>query len=358
MVTDVTDLRCAHEAIRRSEQQMRAITENSPDLIIRLDCAGRLMFANRALLDYLLMNDRNVQGMSVDGLWQDDRVRGQWRDAFGLLMNGRSREDIVFEEESCGVNRVFQAYLVAERVDANVVSVLAVIRDITEMRQAEQLLRESRDRLRLLAAEYEMVLEAEKRHIARELHDETGQILSALRLNMGMLGVKNSVTLAARLEKMAYLLDRATASIRQVVTNLRPAVIDMGLVPALEWLCDDCSRLFPAITYSFDVQGELPEFNENAIILVFRMAQEALNNATRHAQASRISVCLTGDANGWQLIVEDDGSGFDVPGRSRDRECFGLLGLRERALAVGGDLDILSQSGAGTRVILAVTTGR
>lgn len=357
MVSDITALKNADKTIRRSEQKLRAITENSPDLILRLDRCGRVMFANRAMVNYLGWNARDIPGASMNAIWRDEATRTQWRDAFARLMAGNVREDIVFEVNAGGVSRCFQAYMVTESEGAAVVSVLAVIRDISSLRQAEQLLRESRDHLRLLAAEYEIMLEAEKRYIARELHDDTGQILSALRMNIGMLCAEADFKAPvhhARAGKMTDLLDRATASIRHVVAHLRPAVIDMGLIPALEWLCEDFAKLFPAISYSFNAQGHAPGLNENLTMLVFRMAQEALTNATKHARATEISVSLENDARCWRLIIMDNGTGFDVLDRGQDQKCFGLLGLRERALALGGELDISSLIGAGTRVMLLV----
>ena len=212
--------------------------------------------------------------------------------------------------------------------------------------------------LRLLSAGSEARLATERKQIAAELHDELGQLLTALRIKISLLEMdygKSVPGLIEQTEKMLGLLDRAVTSMRGVVTHLRPVALDMGLVPALEWLRDDFVRMFH-IPCELVCSENIPELNELQLMTVFRIAQELLTNIAKHANASMVHIRLTSDAYALQLSVQDNGVGF-LPETSRVVQCFGLLGMRERLLALDGELLIDSALGKGCRVTLNIPIG-
>lgn len=228
---------------------------------------------------------------------------------------------------------------------------LAVVRDMSERQKAAQALHESRQRLRELAAQTEATREEERKHIAREVHDELGQVLTALRMELSFLGMRDGSAnpdLADKLLDMKGLVDRAIQGVRDVVVNLRPTALDMGLVPAIEWLCREFTQR-TAVPCVLSVHQQGIELDEARAIVVFRIVQESLTNIGRYAAATRVDVTLDRCDNELRVLVRDNGCGFD-PASASQKKSFGLLGMRERAMALGGQLDISSAAGAGTMI--------
>ena len=226
---------------------------------------------------------------------------------------------------------------------------MAVVRDVSERQKAQQELGESRQRLRELAAQNEARREAERKHIAREVHDELGQVLTALRMDMSLLGMRFGALdpgLTDKLLDMKALVDRAIQGVRNVAVNLRPTALDMGLVPAIEWLCSEFTKR-TSVRCGLHKQEENLSLDETRNVVVFRIAQESLTNIARYAQASRVDVTLARRGPQLWMEVRDNGRGFDLEAAAR-KKSFGLLGMRERAIALGGQVHITSAPGQGT----------
>ncbi|HUW36333.1 MAG TPA: PAS domain-containing protein [Rhodocyclaceae bacterium] len=224
--------------------------------------------------------------------------------------------------------------------------------DITERKRDELALLNSRQQLRAMAAHHEGLLEEERKHIAREVHDELGQLLTALKMDISLLRLRfgGDPALQRKAEDMRLLVDRTLDVVRHVASNLRPAALDHGIVPAIEWLAEDFSHRWE-MSCEVAVQGKDIALDDTQATAVFRVVQESLTNVARHAQASGVVITLSGDDSGLQLRVQDNGLGFD-PAVVRRAHGFGLLGMRERVLALGGSLKIDSASGKGTGVVI------
>jgi len=232
---------------------------------------------------------------------------------------------------------------------------MAVVRDVTERHRAELELRESRQRLRELVAQNEAIREGERKHIAREIHDELGQVLTALRMDLSLLEMRFGAldpALADKTQSMKGLIDRAIQGVRNAAGNLRPSALDMGLIPAIEWLGTEFTSR-TAIPCVVEVQQQDIELDETRSVVVFRIVQESLTNIGRYAQASRVDITLGRRADALWLRVRDDGLGFDLAAASQ-RRSFGLLGMRERAIALGGRVDITSTPGQGTTIEVSI----
>jgi PAS domain S-box-containing protein len=231
---------------------------------------------------------------------------------------------------------------------------ISLVRDITARKQVERDLEESRAQLRGLAAHLEEAREQERRRIAREVHDELGQILTALQLNVAALAYKaasDSPTLCELSQETAMLTDQALAVVRNVALSLRPVVLDMGIAAALEWQV----RRFASqtgIRCDKHVRGNDIQLYEAHAIALFRIVQEALTNVARHAKAERVDVSLDMDGIDYVLKVRDNGMGFDTGASKADS--FGLIGIRERALMLGGTVFINSDSGEGTEMMVRI----
>jgi signal transduction histidine kinase len=239
-------------------------------------------------------------------------------------------------------------------VDGTWLAIEGVARDITERRSAEEEVRAGRERLKALSRQLLEAQEAERRHIARELHDEVGQALTILKMNLQALQRSPGTPASAQLQEESIgLVERALQQVRTLSLDLRPSMLDdLGLVAALRWYTDrQAQRGGLAVEFDADpLDSRLPAQLETAC---FRVAQEALVNVLRHAQAGRVKVELRLRDSELHLLVGDDGVGFDVRAaqeRAARGASLGLLGMQERAQLAGGRIDIASAPAAGTHI--------
>ena len=227
-----------------------------------------------------------------------------------------------------------------------------ILRDITAQLAAQEALRHSKDELQALGAAAHMTREQEKSRIARELHDELGQLLTMLQMDVAWCKERvadGDDVLAARLSRMEGLLGNSIAGTRRIAADLRPLMLDdLGLVPSLEWLAESFSQSSGVACTLAVGEGDLalPKAHASA---VFRIVQESLTNVARHARATRAEITLARDRDDLVVAVTDDGTGFS-PSAPRKPNSFGLFGLRERASLMGGEATITSAPGQGTRV--------
>ncbi len=239
---------------------------------------------------------------------------------------------------------------VAALPDHGHTTVQMVVADITRQRADATQREQSRQLLRRLSENVVEAREAERRRIARELHDELGQRLTALKMDLETYSATHAADAdAPRLSAMVALIDDTVASVRRIAADLRPMMLDdLGLSAAIEWLAAEAmSRLGIEVVVSLD---ELTApVGDRVAIALYRMVQEALTNVSRHASASRVEIALFQAGAELLLVVRDDGAGF--PEHALQREgSYGLLGMRERADMLGGRVEIDNPPGGGGRV--------
>lgn len=234
------------------------------------------------------------------------------------------------------------------------VKMVGTTQDITERKEIEQELLASRQELRDLAAHRESVREDERKRIAREVHDELGQLLTALKMDVSLLRMqfRDNPEVQSRADAMRDMVEKTVRVVRHVATNLRPAALNLGVAPALEWLAENFSqRTGIRCTLAFD--EECANFDDNIATAVFRIVQEALTNVSRHAKAHSVEISFVLSANVARLQIRDDGCGFE-PAAITNQASFGLLGIRERALMLGGEFNIDSAPGKGTVILVEI----
>jgi PAS domain S-box-containing protein len=227
---------------------------------------------------------------------------------------------------------------------------VAFVIDLTERKEAEHRLRESYEMLRELTSRRETAREEERRHIAREMHDELGQYLTALRMRASALRMQlgnDSPQLVEQTQALIALVDETMQVVRAVITSLRPPALDMGIAAALEWLAAEFNRNGRTVC-RLRVQGEHIPMSEDRAISLFRLVQEALTNVARHAAANQVIITLERTPKACLLEIRDDGQGFD-PLAAR-KKSFGLAGMKERVRMLGGQIDVVSSPGAGTAI--------
>lgn len=238
----------------------------------------------------------------------------------------------------------------------NVVAVAAIIRDITGRLRMEQALRDYTEQLRRLSRQLFEVQEAERRRVARELHDRVGQNVTALNLNLNMIRAElppdSLQKIGARLDDCETLLYSTGQLVRDVMADLRPPGLDqLGLVAALT---EHARQVAARSGLSVTVSGTepAPRLPPETEITLFRIAQEALMNVAKHARATEVAVILEADPDKVIMTVSDNGCGFDAAAHlSRASTSLGMVSMRERVEATGGRLRVESAPGRGTRVM-------
>lgn len=349
---DIDAQKRGEKALRISEQRFRSISENANIGIAATEKGGRAVYCNEAFCAMLGYEAEALKAMNfADFTFAEDLVREavlfeevlhHQRDKYRLEKRYVTRDGrIIWVDISVSTIR---------DDSGEIINFVGVANDITERKASAQALTDSRQQLRALAAHQEERLEGERKHIAREVHDDLGQLLTALKMNVSLLRLRfgENNALLDRAEEMRLLVDQTIHVVRQVASNLRPAALDLGLLPAIEWLADDFSARW-SIRCRLDVgDGDilLDELQSSA---VFRVVQESLTNVARYAGAGEVTISLHVSGQCLHLSVKDDGVGFDTVAIGKARG-FGLFGMRERMLAAGGTLRIESIPGKGTTV--------
>jgi len=229
--------------------------------------------------------------------------------------------------------------------------------------RAEEALRQSTADLHTLAMRLQAVREEERAVLSRELHDDFGQLLTALQLDLmstdSRLQSAEPVDLARlrdRIAGMVPLVERLIEQTQTICSALRPSVLDdLGLVAAIEWLVEDTSKR-TGMVCTLALPAEAVELDRDIALALFRIVQESLTNVVRHAQATRVEVRMHTIGNAWELEIQDNGQGFS-PGPRSGAKALGLLGMAERANAFGGTVTFLSEADQGVTVRVKMPNG-
>jgi PAS domain S-box-containing protein len=348
--------RIASQAVRSLESRVADFVESAMDAIITVDASQNIVLFNGAAESMFGCRREEVIGTPLASFIparlrsaHSDHVRrfgetgatsrrmGAQRIVTGLRRNGEEFPiDAAISQSSEGGARFYTV----------------ILRDVTQRVQAEAALRRSREELQNLSAAADVAREQEKNRIARELHDELGQALTMLQMDVAWCKQKlpaGEEALARRLDKMATMLGATIAATRRIASDLRPLLLDdLGLLPAVDWLVENFIQRtgVPCELTVSNPEMQPPAAHSTA---VFRVIQEALTNIAKHAQAQHVDVAIEERPTEIVVSIHDDGRGFS-PQDPRKPGSFGLVGLRERAYLVGGDASITSAPGHGTSI--------
>ena len=252
-------------------------------------------------------------------------------------------------------NHVFKLKI-GRDVRGNISFTRMMFEDITERVKMENEIKRSRQQLRELALHIQMVREQERRMIAREIHDELGQDLTALQLDLH--GLKKRMPaeipeLHAKADTMLHMIDNTNRSVQRISTYLRPALLDdLGLTAAIEWQLDEFAKR-TGITCKLDHHTGERELEEELVTAIFRIFQETLTNIARHSQATNTWVSLEEKEDMLLLEVRDNGRGI-TRGQVENSRSFGVIGMRERLYPWGGEVQFSGEPGKGTTVRVTV----
>jgi two-component system, NarL family, sensor histidine kinase UhpB len=340
---DVTERVAAEEALRKTQR-----------LLVEAERLGETGSWEQDLLTGEIVNSEENRRL----FFGDDRGKGERFEDYAeavhpadrdwvirrrtQLLAGEGRPDIEFRVvwPEGSVHDIFGLATVVRDAAGCAVRVYGTNADITRRKRAEDEVARRREELQVLSRKLIEAQEAERRAVARELHDDFGQVLTAIKLNLTDKERDQAETIA--------LVDGAIARVRDLAHNLRPSMLDdLGLSESLRWYVDREARRagLEAHLEIATIEGRLPPTIETTC---FRVTQEALTNVIRHARARRIEVELRSSPDGLRLEVRDDGGGFDPAAARGDSQ--GLLGMRERVALAGGELEVDSAPGRGTAV--------
>jgi len=233
--------------------------------------------------------------------------------------------------------------------------------DITKRKLAEAALRRSEEEIRALSQRLMSSSEEEKKHLAQDLHDEFGQVLTAFQLGVEMLrshSYRDEEDYQFHCARLLKMVDKLEIDLRHICDHLRPIMLeDVGLIETLRWHIKEFIQLDSSLKVLFQVVGDARPLPRDVEIACYRILQEALNNVVKHSGADEIDVKLEFTEDEIFLQVADNGQGFDesqLQRGERKSSAFGLLGMRERATAVGGQLQVDSQAGEGAKIAVVV----
>ena len=353
------------QALLVASERLASVVETAMDAIITMDESHTVVLFNKAAENVFGRKRDSVIGGKLDILLPERFRKNHFHHVarFGTTNTTNRRmgdQTVLLGLRANGEEFPIEASISQQGGPGHKLYTV-ILRDVTERVEYERALRHSREELRELAAVSQASREQERARVARELHDEVGGALTALKMDTAWILERidrSESVLANKLGTMQKMLDNTVAATRRMSSDLRPMMLDdLGLVPAVEWLVHEfeqrtgvaCELAFAAPDFA------IPEEQATA---TFRILQESLTNITKHAGATQVEVTLEIEDGTLILTVRDNGRGFDTAGPRAPRS-FGLLGMRERALLLGGDVRVESAPGESTileaRIPLAAT---
>ncbi len=343
-------------ALRWSEERFRSLIQNASDVVMLVDAGAAITYASASASHTLgYRPEELVSTQLADMLSPEDATRMREYLAVCVHKAGASSPSEFRFRHADQRWRDMEVIANNRLNDSSVGRIVLNCRDITERKRAEEQLRNSREQLRNLFGYLQSLREEERTTIAREIHDELGQVLTALKMDASWLGgkYKDYEPVVKKTKSMENLIDSTIRAVKRICTELRPGVLDdLGLVAAMEWQAEEFQkRTGIACEVAFS-PGDIAVDRERSTT-IFRILQEALTNVIRHAEATRVLVRLERKDSQILLRVEDNGKGITQDRISNPRS-FGLIGIRERATFLGGEARIEGSPGKGTVVTVSL----
>lgn len=353
---NITRRKQAEEALKESEERHRLLSELTSDYTytcsVEPDGTARLESATPG---FTRVTGYTPDEVEARGGWisfvHPDDLPGTIKRTQSLLSGAGGMDEVRIITKTGQTRWIRYSYRpIWNEARGRVVRLLGAVQDITERKKAESQLQEYAQRLQALSRRLLQVQEAERRHLARELHDEVAQALTALMFTLDMTPQLEGAALRDTLSQAQGLVRDLTTRVRDLSLRLRPTMLDdLGLLPALVWLCQRYTAQ-TRVQVDFQHHGLGRRFRPEVETAAYRIVQEALTNVARHARAAAATVRVWLDRQTLCLKIEDRGAGFDPRAVRSAGPTGGLSGMQERAVLLGGRLVVESVPGAGTCV--------
>ena len=353
-VIDLTEVKKTESQLEESLAHWYSLVQNAPDIIMTLERSGKIVFVNMP-----------VWGHSVNALigthifnYVPEMERPKLRQCLDQVFKSdtRSECEIIRREGDRQLWFTFNFGPAKPAAGVNILTSTLVIREISDQKRSEQALRASGEQLRDFAARVDIVREEERSRIARELHDELGQALTILKLDLswvhGKLGGPGA-SLRKKMKDIIAHVDDTIERLRTISSELRPSILDdLGLGAAIEWQASQIQKR-TGIRTRVVSNADSAKLPKEAVTATFRVVQEALTNVIRHAEATSVRVTLKSGNHALRISVEDNGKGMTQE-QMNNRKSLGIVGMKERISRLGGEFNIVSEPGKGTRLDIII----
>jgi len=352
-IESAIDKRRVQEELRLSKERFNTLAKVSTVGIFLASADGFYLYVNERWSD--------ITGLSYDQAFGDGflnavhshdrkRIRTEWHRCVRERTPFQSEYRIFRESDKAELWVMGQA-LPEVNADGSLAGFVGTITDITERMHAEIEIDSSRKQLRALTVRLQNIREEERTHIAREIHDDLGQALTGLKMDLAWMNNKlasSDEAIQKRIKSMMDLADSTIHKVRKLATDLRPGILDdIGLAAAIEWQGKDFSER-TGIDFTFHLDEEI-QMDEKRSTAFFRIFQESLTNVIRHAQAKNVAITLRKEGASVLLTIEDDGRGI-APHELSNPRSVGILGMKERAASFNGEVLVSGTNGKGTSV--------
>jgi len=363
MVRNLLRKGALEQARKESDEQLRHMVQSVTDAIVTVDSARHVVLFNGAAERMFGVRAEEAMGKELGELLCPRMREPQRENLQHYLDEGwhmPAAPPLLGTFELLRDEQALQVELSLSTTTFRGESLFtAVFRDMTERQRAERELLETNRQLQELSASLQNVREGERARIARELHDELGQLLTGIRMEVSWLGGKLSAdqqVLVNKVDAIKGQIDQTVGSVRRISSELRPLVLDdLGFAAAAGWYVDQFSER-TGLTVDLDLPAHDPAQGGVVATALFRILQESLTNVARHALATKVGVRLSLQGDEWALSIRDNGVGFEHdPGK---REGIGLIGMRERTQILGGHFSVTTAPGEGTLIEVVIPAGK
>ncbi len=356
IVRDITERKKAEENLRISNEAINNIIENSPSLIYLFDVEGKFMLGNKNFEKLLDFPFSAFVGKTRESFFSKE-ISDTHRNNDLIVI--QSKKVLMLEEENIekdGKHYYITAKFPLFDLNGNVYAVGGISTDITNRKKTEETIKETNEQLRLLSAHLQTIREEERKRIAREIHDELGQQLTAIKMDVAWIDKKTpdkDELIQNKFKNIIELLDGSNQSIRKILSELRQSFLDdNGLLETMQWQGSQFTQS-TGIPVQFSSSETVIRLPEEIAICIFRVYQESLTNIAKYADASEVVISLNMQKDNIILSVEDNGKGF-VETMIKTKKSFGLLGMKERVFALGGKFELISSPGKGTKIEISL----
>lgn len=354
LTTTRAKLEDAHAQVELADSRLEVIAETTPDAIITLDAQQVVLFANPAAESMFKLDRSSLVGQPIDQLIPAQIRESHRSHVLKFGRDGQTRRKTAGHLKVEGLRADGTQFPIDASISRffidGMVHYTAILRDVSERVATEQALDSVRQKVRRYAARLRSVREDEQKRISRELHDDIGQRLTALQLDIYKCESELKSGAAGATEKLRAISRQTSEiidSVRAIATQLRPKVLDeLGLAPALEIYLTDLGERH-AIAHTLRLAEDL-DLNQTISTEIFRLIQEATHNIVKHAQATHLTVTIEASESGVHLAIRDNGQG--IRQKEPRHDALGLIGMQERASSLGGHVTVTSSMGKGTLV--------
>jgi PAS domain S-box-containing protein len=347
IIQDITEKILADQEKEFDKKNLSALINNTSDLMWSVDRSFNLITSNEAFDNRIrsLIGKSIVKGSSVFPVEFSSEQLARFKQFYERAFSGETFTEIEYHEE---IYSEISFYPICK--ESEVIGTACYAHDITERKKNEEEILHKNEQLKNLTTHLQQVREEERTTISREIHDELGQQLTALKMDIDWIRHKQNnpdEAVTSKLQEMLQMSDGIISTIRRISSDLRPAIIDdLGLIAALEWKCNDFEEKM-GIPCQFFSNVKERKFENHFGINAYRILQETLTNVSRHAAAKSVTVSVSENETELFLEIADDGKGINTENIGNGKT-LGIIGMRERAALLGGKLIITGEKNRGT----------